>query len=125
MQRARRVWSYQACGLKARLTNSYSNTIQAQARFGRNNDTYRWLQRRDCDVQEYKVQCVGRRWTGQDPTAVEALLLWHTGSNIRDRQQGHRSHGGGRKGARKDNTGCGNEACVAAGVCQQAGPCWR
>lgn len=37
------------------------------------------FQRGDCRVQKHFIHSVGRRWSGQDPTSVEALLPEHPG----------------------------------------------
>ena len=33
------------------------------------------FQRRDCRIQEHFLHCVGCRWSGQDPPAMEALYV--------------------------------------------------
>ena len=71
-----------------RLTEHFrSDTIQTEARLRRDHDTDCWLQRRDRDVQEREVQCLGCRWTGQDQTVVETLFFGHARLDLRGRQQ--------------------------------------
>ncbi|KAH8626429.1 ARF/SAR superfamily [Alternaria alternata] len=62
------------------IANSPSYPIQAQARPRRNHHPHRRLQRRDRHIQEHQVQRMGRRWPGQDPSAMETLLLWYVGA---------------------------------------------
>lgn len=44
--------------------------------------SYHRVQRRDCRLQEPQLHCMGRRWPGQDSSALEALLREHKGAHL-------------------------------------------
>ena len=56
------VQCIEVCGGPKSLTMLRSNTVQAEARHGRNDHPNRRIQRRDGHIQEHKVQCLGRWW---------------------------------------------------------------
>ena len=66
-----------------------SNTLQAEAKPRSHHDPYRRIQRRDSHIQECQVQCLGRRWTGQDPTSLAPLLFGYVFRRVRARGNGH------------------------------------
>ena len=62
------------------------NTLQAKARRDSDHNTHYRLQRRAGGVQEYRVQCMGHRRTGQDPTSLAVLLPKLKRDNFRSGQ---------------------------------------
>lgn len=80
---ARRVRSTFRMALVRGADNIHSHPLQIEARHGRHHHSDSRFQRRDRHLQEHQIQRVGRRWTRQDQTAVEALLLRHTRTDLR------------------------------------------
>lgn len=62
---------------RTRLTILCSHPLQAQIKSRRHNYPHRWIQRRDCHIQERQIQCLGCWRTRQDKTLMETLLFWY------------------------------------------------